>query len=218
MSGSCIIVGMGPGLGLALAERFGTAGHAIGMVARREGELLAAEARLAAEGITAKGAPADAGDEEGLRTAIRLLAEALGPVEVLIYNAAVLQPGEPSALTSERVLADFRVNVLGALVAAQAVAPSMIEARRGTILVAGGGFALQPIPLFASLGLGKAALRNLVISLAGEYGPQGINVATVTICGRIADATPFSPSAIADAYWSLHARGVGEQTEVQFRG
>jgi short-subunit dehydrogenase len=217
MSRTCVIVGMGPGVSLALAERFGSAGYAIGMVARQEGALLAAEARLGVEGITAKGAPADAGDEAELRGAITAVADALGPIEVLIYNAAALHGGLPSKLSADEAVADFRVNVVGALVAAQAVAPAMIAVGRGTILFTGGGFALQPSPQFASLGIGKAGIRSLAFTLAEELEPKGVRVGTVTICGLVKKGTKFSPAAIAEAFFGLHEQGVGEPVELVFR-
>lgn len=218
MSGTCVIVGMGPGVSLALAERFGSAGYAIGMVARQEAALLAAEARLGVEGITAKGAPADVSDETDLRGAITALHDALGPIEVLIYNVAALHGGLPSKLTAEQAVADFRVNVVGALVAAQSVAPAMIAAGRGSILFTGGGYALQPSPEHASLGIGKAGIRNLALSLAAELAPKGVRVGTVTIGGTVKKGTPFDPAAIANAFFGSHQQGVGEPVEVVFRG
>ena len=56
------------------------------------------------------------------------------------------------------------VNIGGALVAAQAVAPKMSERGLGTILLTGGGFALQPLPDYLSLSIGKAGIRALAMS------------------------------------------------------
>jgi short-subunit dehydrogenase len=218
MSGACVVVGMGPGVGLAVAARFGAAGFSIGMVARREESLQAARAALAELGIEAAGRQADAGHPAGLRAALASLAASIGPVRALIYNAAVLQGALPSALTPERLVDDFRVNVAGALVAAQAVAPAMTAAGSGTILFTGGGFALQPSPLKASLGVGKAGIRNLAFSLAGELGPLGVRVGTVTICGPVQPGTAFDPAKIAEIYFGMHAEGVGGPVEAMFTG
>ena len=218
MSGTCVIVGMGPGVSLALAERFGSAGYAIGMVARQEAALLAAEARLGVEGITAKGAPADVSDETELRGAITALHDALGPIEVLIYNVAAMHGGLPSKLTAAQAVADFRLNVVGALIAAQCVAPAMIAAGQGTILFTGGGYALQPNPEYASLGIGKAGIRSLAFTLAAELAPKGVRVGTVTIGGSVKKGTAFDPASIAEAFFDLHKPGVGEPVEVMFRG
>src|SRR3546814_14836362 len=78
----------------------------------------------------------------------------------------------------DRLVDEFRVNVGGALVAAQDVAPAMIKAKKGTILFTGGGFAYEPAMKYASLSLGKAALRSLAYTLAPELGTHGVPVAT----------------------------------------
>lgn len=80
----------------------------------------------------------------------------------------------------------------------------MKEAKRGTLLFTGGGLALDPLANFASVSLGKAALRNLVFSLAQELTPAGIHVATVTICGMVRPGTHFDPDTIAQSFLALH--------------
>ena len=87
----------------------------------------------------------------------------------------------------------------------------MREAGRGTILLTGGGLALDPtgwLPA-ASLAVGKAGLRSLAQTLHKELAPEGIHVATVTIAGQIQPGTAFDPDLIADRFWHLHAQPVG---------
>ena len=70
--------------------------------------------------------------------------------------------GAPDRLLSSsvaRLQAAYSVDVIGAIVVAQAAAPAMRAAGFGTILVTGGGFADHPIPALATVSLGKAALR-----------------------------------------------------------
>ena len=87
------------------------------------------------------------------------------------------------------------------------------------LLTGGGGFAFEPMPALASLGAGKAALRNLAFSLHAELKDSGIHAATVTICGIVRAGTPFDPDRIAESYWALHAQAAGSfEREVQFRG
>jgi hypothetical protein len=67
----------------------------------------------------------------------------------------------------------------------------------------------RPLPgrarqAFTSLSLGKAGVRALVTLLAGEYGPGGVHVATVTVGGAVAPGGPFDPDRIAAEYWRLH--------------
>src|SRR5262245_50861509 len=209
---------MGPGLGLEIARRFGKAGYAIGMIARRRENLARIAERLEAESITCKGVAADVGSEDALRTALSDLKSLLGDPQVLIYNACTIHPEAPTKLSLDAAIADFRVNVGGALVAAQVVAPAMVDRGGGAILVTGGGFALQPTVEYSSIGISKAALRNLVGSLALELEPQGVRVGTVTVCGFIKAGTPFSPERIAEEFFTMSRQKPGSPNELQFFG
>jgi short-subunit dehydrogenase len=200
----CAIVGAGPGIGMALARRFGRGGCMLALVGRDEGALQGRAGELQADGLSAFAFPADAADPEALRGALSAAKMALGPPSVLIYNAVAVTRAMPSDLAPARLIDDLKVDVGGALAAVQAVLPAMREAGRGTILVTGGGFAFEPMPALASIGVGKAALRNLAFSLAGELAGENIHVATVTICGMVAPGTDFDPARIADAFWELH--------------
>lgn len=215
----CAIVGAGPGIGHALAARFGREGFAIALVGRRPEPLARLIETLADHGIEALPFRADAGDAASLVEGMDEVRTALGPPQVLIYNAFAGHPGLPSTLSPGDLAADLRVNVLGALVAAQAVIPKMRAAGLGTILFTGGGYAFDPAAEQASLGVGKAALRNLAFSLAKEVGPDGIHVATVTIAGLVRPGTGFDPLRIAEAFWALHVQArSGWEREIVFRG
>jgi short-subunit dehydrogenase len=195
---------------MAVARRFGREGFRLVLLARRAESLDALVAELAQEGIAAQSFTADAADAESLRQALGQVAAQLAPPDVLVYNAAVLRQGEPSVLDAAVFLDDMRVNVAGALVAAQAVLPQMRARRQGTILLTGGGLALAPAPPYASLAAGKAALRNLCYSLGAEVEPDGVHVATVTIAGFVQPGTHFDPAQIAEAYWTLHTQEPGQ--------
>lgn len=206
-----VVVGIGPGLGAAVARRFAAGGYAVTGLAREP-------ARLAAiPGVEVRAA--DAADPTGLGAAIT----SDGPVEVLIYNAyrATMAPGGPAGLEPAALIEDFRVNVAGALVAIQAVLPEMRAAGHGSILLTGGGLALDPtgwLPA-ASLAIGKAGLRSLAQTLHKELAPEGIHVGTVTVAGQIHPGTAFDPDRIAETFWTLHTQPADRyEWESVFRG
>jgi NAD(P)-dependent dehydrogenase (short-subunit alcohol dehydrogenase family) len=218
MSGKpvCAIVGIGPGLGAALARRFAAGGCTVLGFSRDPG-------RLNPEpGVMLR--RADAADAAGLSAALTEGAAAAGgPVEVLIYNAyrSTMSPGGPSTLDPAEVLADLQVNVVSALAAAQAVLPGMLSAGRGSILFTGGGLALEPTAWLpaASLAIGKSGLRSLAFTLHAELAPRGVHAATVTVAGRIEPGAAFDPDAIAAVFWSLHADPPGRfRREIIFDG
>ena len=206
---SCIIIGSGGALAPALATRFGRSGFHIGLVSRTSSALKAQSDTLQAQGIHADWHVADAADASALRTAIDSLQATCGPCEVLIYNAAVLRPGEPLTLDATLLQREMAVNAVGALVAAQTIAPGMSERGVGTILFTGGGLALEPYPEWTSLAMGKAALRSLAFSLHKTLAPKGVHVAVIAICGIVEPGGPFDPRTIAEAYWRLATDGSG---------
>lgn len=215
----CVIVGAGPGVGLAVARRFGREGMAIALLARSDDKVQRYAADLAQDGITAQGFAADADDLDQLAAVLQQVARELGPSNVLIYNAVAFTPGPVSTLSADHLLAGVRVSAAGALVAAQQVLPAMRAQGQGTILFTGGGAALSPIPGLISLSIGKSAIRMLAYGLAQELEGSGIRVGTVTIFGGVAPGTDFDPDKIAERYWAFHSQpGEGGTVEISYRG
>jgi NAD(P)-dependent dehydrogenase (short-subunit alcohol dehydrogenase family) len=201
-----VVVGAGPGVGFAVAKKFGAQGFRVVLVSRNQEKLNLSAEELRGEGIEASGVSADASDTASLQAAFNRIKRDFGSPDVLVYNAAALEPILPLSLTEERLLAHFQVNVVGALTSALQVAPDMIERQRGTILFTGGGLALNPMARSASLSIGKAGIRSLAFTLNEELAPQGVFVGTVTICGYVKPGTFFDPDRIAESYWQLHER------------
>ena len=204
----CVIAGMGQGIGLAVARRFGAEGFRIAMLARSADRLAEFERELNG----ARGYAVDLGDETRVRGAFQRIEGEMGRPSVLVYNASAGQAGRPTSLNEHSLVHDFRINAVAPIWCVQEVLDGMMEAGRGTILLTGGGLALSPQADVASLSLGKAAIRSLAYSLAQELEPAGIHVATVTICGFVQAGTPFAPELIAEEFWRLHAQTAGQFT------
>lgn len=224
---STVVIGMGPGLGQALVKRFAREGHRVAFVGRNVDAIARYEAALRADGLDVAGFAGDAGRPEQMDKVHAAIRERHGDPEALIYNAAIIEPsrfvtpsrldevkygtadgwkshGEPASV--DYVVDAFRTNVAGALHAAQAVAPGMIERGRGTILLTGGVLAFGPWIEWGVTSLGKAALRSLGLSLEKELSPSGIHVSTVAIHGTMQAGTPYDHDLIAEAYWNLHVQ------------
>ncbi len=202
----CAIVGFGTGVSMGVARIFGKEGYTLALLARNPRKLETNSQELRQAGYSVHTIVADAGDRDSLVNAFTQIRTELGDPEVLIYNAAAFKPGKPSSISFEQLIADFQVNVAGALVAAQQVIPSMKTNRHGTILLTGGGLALNPFADASSLAIGKAGIRSLAFSLAQELANDGIRVGTVTIYGTVQPGTHFDPDAIAQVYWQLHTQ------------
>lgn len=214
MSGA-IVIGVGPGLGTAIARRLARERLPVGLIARSEETIDAA--LLALGDVDALGVVADATDEVALRSAIDEIIDRFGVPELLIYNAALIRSDKVGELTTRQHLDAWAVNVVGAITAAAHVAPRMARIGAGTIVLTGG--MPEPMPDKTSLSLGKAGVRALTTLLATSYEPAGIHVATVTVTGFVAAGTAFDPDAIAEHYWSLHSEPHGAwQREIVHTG
>lgn len=214
-----IVVGAGPRIGRAVAERFGREGFRLALVARRGERLRRVAAALGRAGVEAVAAEADAGDPKALRFTLDELIGVHGEPQVLVYNAAADPAGRPSTLDLTTLTDAFAVNVGGLLTSAQTVLPAMREHGRGTIIATGAGVALDPRPEETATAVGKAAARALLLALAKEVEFDGVHVALVTVLGSVAHGTAFNPASIADAFWTLHTEPSGAwRTEVLFSG
>mgnify|MGYP005853181949 FL=1 len=87
MTKTILIIGMGQGLSLGIAEKFGQEGYQIGMISRSADKLLAFQQSLQAQNISSAFATADVADTAQMLKAIRQLRESLGSIAVLQYNA-----------------------------------------------------------------------------------------------------------------------------------
>src|SRR5699024_6043454 len=95
------IVGVGPGLGAALAERFARAGHSVALLSRSETSRQPVAQRLAAAGGSAHGFDCDVTDPASVTKAFAHIREELGAPSVLIYNAALFASGGILELSAE---------------------------------------------------------------------------------------------------------------------
>jgi short-subunit dehydrogenase len=213
-----LLVGAGPGLGLAVARRFASGGYRLTLVARstdRLGELARSLANTGAEVNTME---ADASDPENLGTRLTEIYRRDGAPGVVIYNAVMGAPDRLMTSTVAHLQEAYAVDVIGAIVVAQSAAPAMRAAGFGIIVVTGGGFADHPIPALATISLGKAALRSAATMLGADLGADGIRVATLTIAGQIVAGTSFDPARIAERYWDIVQTDGPWKAEFRFTG
>lgn len=204
--GTAIIVGVGPGLGAALARTFANAGHPVAMLARDKARLdtYAAQLAPAGPGRVVRGYAADVADPASLRAALRAAITDLGAPDILVYNVGVLRPDSPTGGDDQEWANVTAINVLGARVAADAVLPELRDGR-GSLLFTGGGYALRPSRKFASLSVGKAALRAYVQVLHDQLAGTGVHATSVTITKEIGGGDPrYDPAVLAQAYLELH--------------
>ena len=210
--GLVVVVGVGPGVGLGVAEAFAKEGHPLLIVARSAAKLEEMAVGLRASGATVSTATADASIEGDVARVISQIDE---PISALVYNAAAF--GGPLLATgAEALRSATEVNLYSLISATKAALPRLKEGK-GAVLVTGGGFALYPSGDYGVLSVGKAMIRTASFVLAQELKPEGVHVATITICGTVAPNTPFAPEKIAKAYIAAFRNPAGE-VETVFTG
>ena len=212
------ILGVGPGLGAAVARRFAREGFAVALMARREQSVAGVQEEIEGAGGRALPVSADAKDPASVAAAFDEVRSNLGAPEIFVYNAGAFQMGGILDLSPEKFDECFKANCAGAFYAAQQVLPAMVDGGRGTVLLTGATAALRGGARFSALAVGKFGLRALAQSMAREFGPRGIHVAHVVVDGQIdtprvremspdrEDHTMLSPDAIAETYWQLHSQ------------
>ena len=201
MSRALLIVGAGPGIGEATAERFGREGWTIVLAARSPRTLDPMVSRLIGQGVDAHSLVIDATDSEAVRAGLRTADRLSDGLSAVLYNAAKVRQQDLFSMTDAEVDSDLAVNVTGGLHVIRAAA-RLFEGRAGAILVTGGGLALAPHADWASLGLGKAALRNVVQGLVPALAERNIRIAMATVAALVAPASAEA-AGVADTLWTL---------------
>jgi NAD(P)-dependent dehydrogenase (short-subunit alcohol dehydrogenase family) len=172
----CLITGVGPGTGAALARRFAE-GYRVAMIARNANRLMELEKELPG----ARGFPCDVSDEAGLARTFAKIRDDLGAPEVLIHNAVGGAFGNFLSIDPHVLEKNFQVNTMALLWLARMAAPAMLEAGRGAILCTGNTSTYRGKAAFAGFAPTKAAQRILAESMARSLGPQGVHVAYLAI-------------------------------------
>ena len=187
-----LITGVGDGTGAALARRFAQGGYRVAMLARNRERLKALENEIA----DAKGYVCDIGDLDALMATVETVRSEMGVPSALVHNAVSATFKTFLEADPEDLERNFRVNTTSLLYLARVLAPAMVEAGHGAIVVTGNTAALRGIPSTAVFAPTKAAQRILAQSLARDLGPKGVHVAYITIDAAIDTPwtrVPFHP-------------------------
>lgn len=172
-----LISGGGSGIGAALVEAFVHQGARVAFVDIDEAESSALTARLS-EGVAHKPVflNVDIRDITAYREAIAVAVAAIGPIRVLVNNAARDDRHEFADVTPDYWDENQAVNLRHHFFAAQAVAKTMREAGGGSIVNFSSIAYMLNMGELPSYATAKAGIVGLTKSLAGKLGPDGIRV------------------------------------------
>ena len=224
MTETALIVGAGSGLSAALARLFAKEGMQVALAARQTDKL----APLLRE-TGAKAYRCDATRREAVDHLFREVADDLGALDIVVYNASRRARGSITEVDPAEALEALMVSCYGGFLVAQAAARGMLAQGHGTLLLTGASASVKGYARSGPFAMGKFGLRGLAQSLARELAPQNIHVGHFVIDGaigqpgdpRAASRGPDSlldPNAIAAAYLQLHRQPRSAWTwEVELR-
>jgi len=201
------IIGAGPGLGAAVARKFGREGFSIALISRNQSKLDTMAAELTGAGLTAKVFTADVRVPAELESALERAAAELGPITALQYSPLpsrdYLKP--VLELTPELALEALQFSALGLIHSVRAVLPAMREAGDGSIILINGGTSVKARAGFAGTSVAFPAESAYGEMLHDALEGEGVRVSQLVIPGGIPQLDlPNGIDDVADRIWELH--------------
>jgi len=209
-----IVTGAGRGIGRATSLAFARRGLAVALAARGPADIVAVASEIQSAGGRAVALPTDVSIAAQVEELVEETERRLGPVEVLVNNAGVVEPAplvETSEESWDRVL---DINLKGAFLCARAVLPGMIERQRGRILNVSSISGRLGTPRLASYCASKWGLLGLSKASAEEVRRHNVqvmavcpgSVATEMLARSLPGAKPqMDPEAVASLLLYLAA-------------
>ncbi len=212
-------VGASAGLGAALGRRFAKGGLTVALTGRNADRVRSVAAEIAKVGGRAHALPGDVSSADDV-TRLTAEVQALGTLQVGIFNAGNAVRGTPLEITPEQFESTWRGSTYAGFLFARATLPLLLAVGTGSLLLTGATASIRGRGPFVAFAAAKAGLRSLAQSAAREYGPRGVHVAHIVIDGgiegeRLKTVAPqraaeagvdglLDPDAIAETYWHLH--------------
>jgi NADP-dependent 3-hydroxy acid dehydrogenase YdfG len=219
-----LIVGVGPGLGMSVAQRFGKEGYAVALVSRSADRHAGYLRALDNAGVDAAAFTADAADPAQLRLAVDAVRKHFGRIDVGYYGPAAVMSMADDITTLDAAGAESAMRELvPAVDFASLLLPELTERGDGGLIFAGGLSSVVPMPPLGGLALWAAALRNYAVTLHAALQPKGIYAGTITIGGLIdrgdiyqamqanpemsgIEAATLNPDDLAETVWRLYSQ------------
>lgn len=211
---TALVVGVGPGLGHALARALADAGMQVALASRnaeRLDALVADISRTAHGPIAAYGC--DATDVLSVRRLMERVTLDMGAPDLVVFSVQSFGPGRAIDVEVPAFEDNWRQNCLGGFIVAQAAARAMLPRGSGTIVLVGSTSGMHARADHLNLAVGKFGLRAIAQVMSRELWPEGIHVVHCVIDADIQEDGPdpsgapqSRPEDIAAVICGLHGQ------------
>lgn len=167
-------------MGKATSLRFAREGRAVGVLDIDGQGAATVAGEINAAGGKAIALAADLGDRAQIESAVAQTREALGPVTIVVNNAAVESFAPVAEVTDEDWDRLMAVNLKGAFVLIQAALPDMVAEGWGRVINVSSFGAQIGAPNMALYTASKGGIISMTRSMSVEFGRQGITVNSVS--------------------------------------
>jgi NAD(P)-dependent dehydrogenase (short-subunit alcohol dehydrogenase family) len=184
------VTGGGRGLGRAFAQALAHSGAAVAITARTESQLNETIRLIEAGGRKALALPADVTDRPAMQQVVAEVERQLGPVDLLINNAAVITPlGYDWEVAPDEWWRTLEINLRAPYLCTKLVLPSMLARHHGRIVNVSSVAAYEPLPYASAYSTSKAALSHKTRLLAAAVKQYGLSAFALA---------PFGPTAMVE--------------------
>ncbi|HLJ28962.1 MAG TPA: SDR family oxidoreductase [Candidatus Angelobacter sp.] len=175
-----VVTGAARGLGRAFALGLAQAGMSIAVTDLRQDDLNETLRLLQASGGKGMATAADVSDPDQVAALVKSVEEKLGPIDLLVNNAAVAGPAGPTWESDPKAWWRCQeVNLRGPFLGCHAVLPGMIARQKGRIINVASASGTVAVPYLSAYVTSKAALIRFTETLAFEARPHGVSIFAV---------------------------------------
>jgi len=211
-----LITGASRGIGRAAALRLAAVGHRIGINYRSHGdEAEELKEQIESDGGTAFTVQGDVGDKVQVKSMVEATVEALGPIEIMINNAGIIDDTLFLRMKDEQFERVMQTNTFGTYYCTRAVVAPMVAARWGRIINVSSVVGLRGNAGQTNYSASKGAIHTFTYSLAKELARRNVTVNAVAP-GYVETATVngLRDSVKAEVMGRIFANRFGQPDEI----
>jgi len=177
MTPTAVVTGGSQGLGAEISAALRAAGYRVVIAGRDSAALDASAHRIDPTGASVLAVPCDIRDGRAVAGLADAALARFGRIDVLVANGGIPGPTAPLWETAAGLWRDvIETNLVGTFLCCQAVLPSMIGQRSGSVVIVGSMTGKRPLYGRTGYAASKTALIGLTRTLAAEVGPHGVRV------------------------------------------